>query len=69
MDDKYNELLDKIEALQNELNYLYHENVETTNRLYELENRIDSLSTPVAQYNPVPVDTRKTVTFTEADFI
>lgn len=68
--DRIQQLEAKIDALQHEVDYLYHENVSTTNELYEMHNRFDALSRSTLQYDPQPaVDTPQRVTFTEADFL
>lgn len=39
---KKSELFEKIEFLEERIRVLERENIETTNSLYELENRIDA---------------------------
>ena len=60
----------RIDSLQREVDDLYHENVGTTNELYEIHNRIDALSRNTVQYDPQPVvDSPQSVTFTASDFM
>lgn len=62
----------RIDSLQREVDDLYHENVGTTNELYEIHNRIDMITHTVStpQYDPQPVvDSPQGVTFTASDFM
>jgi len=65
----------RIDALQREVDQLYQENIETTNVLYEIQNRIDMLSTNNVETNSREwsnalndVDRSNSVTWTATDF-
>lgn len=60
----------RIESLQREVDELYRENIETSNTLYEIHNRIDMLSPTMPQMLPQhAVDSPRGVTFDESDFL
>jgi len=66
----------RIDALQREVDQLYQENIETTNVLYEIQNRIDMLSTNNVETNSREwtnalsgVDRSNSVTWNATDFV
>jgi cell division protein FtsB len=66
------ELEKKIDSLQREVDDLYQENLNIVNLIYELRQKIDLIESQnqyeTLQTSPV-VDSPRTVTFTEQDFI
>ena len=67
--DYIKHLEQRIDALQREVDDLYRENIETSNVLYEIHNRIDMINS-IPQHIPQPVvDSTRSGTFTEADFL
>lgn len=59
----------RIEALQREVDNLYQENIETSNSLYEIHNRIDMISNTPQVLPQYAVDSPRSVTFDESDFL
>ena len=66
------ELEKKIDSLQREVDDLYQENLRVVNLVYELRQKIDLIEShnqyETLQTSPV-VDSPRTVTFTEQDFL
>lgn len=71
-DDKIKQLEDKIDSLQREVDDLYQENLRVVNLVYELRQKID-LTHYEHQYETLEtssvVDSPRSVTFTEQDFL
>lgn len=70
--DKIKTLEEKINSLQREVDDLYQENINFMNLISELTEKINKNTTQennYIQYQEPVVDSKRTVTFTEQDFL
>lgn len=50
---KFTDISNLVRNLKNKIEKLEQENVELTNQLYELQNRIDMIETPIQNLNDI----------------